>query len=206
MFLCNISLYSIRIYLYHHTHPQLFLFWLSFSFLLDLFLHSSFVAFRATTSQGNSSFSTISFCVFILYNWILNARWIARQLIFRRIQVFVVVQLLSLVWLFVIPWTEARQAFLSLTISGSFLKLMSVEWVKPSNHLILCCPRLFLSSIFPSIRVFSNESTLCIRWPKAWSFSPSNEYSGLISQELSLQHIQIIRTAQLKKKKTHQKN
>ena len=83
------------------------------------------------------------------------------------------------------PWTAAHQASLSNTITGSFLKLMSIELVMSSNHLILCCPLLFLPSIFPSIRVFSNESVLCIRWPKYWSFSFSissfNEYSGLIS-------------------------
>ena len=84
------------------------------------------------------------------------------------------------------PWTAACQASLSITNSQSLLKLMSIESVMPSNHLILCCPLLLLSSIFPSIRVFSNESALCIRWPKYWSFSfsirPSmNKYSGLIS-------------------------
>ena len=94
------------------------------------------------------------------------------------------VQLLSRVQLFATPWTAARQASLSITNSQSLLKLMSIESVMPSNHLILCCP-LLLPSIVPSIRVFSNESVLCIRWPKYWSFSftinPSNEYSGLIS-------------------------
>ena len=97
----------------------------------------------------------------------------------------VVVQSLSRVRLFVTPRTAARQASLSITNSRSFLKLLSIELVMPSNHLILCRPLLFLPSIFPSIRVFSNESVLCIRWPKYWSFSfiisPSNEYSGLIS-------------------------
>jgi len=82
------------------------------------------------------------------------------------------------------PWTAARQASLSITNSQSLLKLMSIESVMPSNHLILC-PLLLLPSIFPSIKVFSNESVLCIRWPKYWSFSfnisPSNEYTGLIS-------------------------
>ena len=80
-------------------------------------------------------------------------------------------------------WTAARQAYLSFTISQSLLKLMSIESVMPSNHLILCHPFLLLPSIFPSIRAFSNESVLRIRWPKYWSFSirPSNEYSGLIS-------------------------
>ena len=83
------------------------------------------------------------------------------------------------------PWTATRQDSLSFTNSQSLLKLMSIESVMPSNHLILCCPLLLLPSIFPSIRVFSNESALRIRWPKYWSFSfnisPSNEYSGLIS-------------------------
>ena len=87
--------------------------------------------------------------------------------------------------LFAIPWTVARQAPLSFTISRSLLKPMSIELVMPPNHLILCRPLLLLSSIFPSIRVFSNELALCTRWPNYWSFSfsisPSNEYSGLIS-------------------------
>ena len=94
------------------------------------------------------------------------------------------VQSLSRVWLFATPWTAARQAS-SQTISWSLLRLMSIESVMPSNHLILCHPLLLLPSIFPSIRVFSNESVLCIRCPMYWSFSfsicPSNEYSGLIS-------------------------
>ena len=92
------------------------------------------------------------------------------------------VQSLIHVWFFVTPWT-AHQASLSITSSRSLLELMSIESVMPSNHLILYCPLFLLLSIFPSIRVFSNESTLCIRWPKYWSFSisPSNEYSELIS-------------------------
>ena len=92
---------------------------------------------------------------------------------------------LSHVQLFATPWTAARQASLSITNSQSLLKLMSIESVMPSNHFILCCPLLLPLSIFPSIRVFSNESVLRIRWPKYWSFSfsisPSNEHSGLIS-------------------------
>ena len=92
---------------------------------------------------------------------------------------------LSHVWLFATPWTAAHQASLSLTTSQSLLKLMSIKLVMSSNHLILCYPLLLLPSIFPSIRVFSSESVLRIRWPKYWSFSfnidPSNEYSGLIS-------------------------
>ena len=95
------------------------------------------------------------------------------------------VQSLRHVQLFVAPWTAACQASLSITNSRSLLKLMSIELLMPSNHHILCCPLLLLSSIFTSIRVFSKESILCIRWPKYWSFSfsisPSYEYSGLIS-------------------------
>ena len=97
---------------------------------------------------------------------------------------FISVHSLSRVQLFATPWTTARQASLSITNSQSLPKLMSIESVTPSNHLILCCP-LLPPSIFPSIRVFSNESVLHIRWPKYWSLSfiisPSNEYSGLIS-------------------------
>ena len=95
------------------------------------------------------------------------------------------VQLLSHVQFFATPWTAALQASLSITNSRSPPKLMSIESVMPSNHLILCCPLLLLSSIFPNIRVFSNELALHIRWPKYWSFSfnisPSNEHPGLIS-------------------------
>ena len=95
------------------------------------------------------------------------------------------VQLLSHVLLFVTPWTATHQAFPSSTHSRPLLKLMSIESVMPSNHIILCHPLLLLPSIFPSIRVFSNELVLHIRGPKYWSFSfsisPSNEYSGLIS-------------------------
>ena len=95
-----------------------------------------------------------------------------------------VVQLLSCVWLFVTPWTAARQTSLSITNSWSLLKPMSIELVMPSNHLIFCRPLLLLSSIFHRIRVLSHELALRIRWPKYWNFnfsiSPSTEYSGLI--------------------------
>ena len=95
------------------------------------------------------------------------------------------VQLLSGVQLFVTPWTAAHQDSLSIINSKSLLKLMSIESVMLSNHLILCCPLFFPPSIFPSIRIFSNKPVLYIRWPKYWSFSfnitPSNEHSGLIS-------------------------
>ena len=105
-------------------------------------------------------------------------------LIFSLLQ-FSSVQSLSRVRLFATPWIAACQASLSITNSHSSLRLMSIESVMPSSHLILCCPLLLLPSIFPSIRVFSKESVLHIRWPKYWSFSfnisPSNEHSGLIS-------------------------
>ena len=98
---------------------------------------------------------------------------------------FCSVQSLSHVWLFATPWTAAHQASLSITSSGSLLKLVSIQLVMPSNHLILCHSLLLPPSIFPSIKVFSNELALCIRWSKYWSFSfnisPSNEHPGLIS-------------------------
>ena len=104
---------------------------------------------------------------------------------YNKMYQFSSVQSLSRVRLFVTPWTAAHQASLSITNSRSLPKLMSIESVMPSNHLILCRPLLLLPSIFPSIRVLSNESVLCIRWPKYWSFSfnisPSNEHPGLIS-------------------------
>ena len=115
---------------------------------------------------SNSPFKTINTCFYILV-------------------LFCSVHLLSSVWLFVTPWTAACQAPLSITNFWSLLKCMSIESVMPSNHLILCHYILFPPSIFQSIRVFSNESVLHIRWPKYWSFnfsiSPTNEYSGLIS-------------------------
>ena len=95
--------------------------------------------------------------------------------------IFSSVQSLSHVQLFATPWVTAHQAYLSITNSRSLLKLMSIESVMPSSHLILCHPLLLLPPIPPSIRVFFNESSLCIRWPKYWSISPSNEHTGLIS-------------------------
>ena len=104
---------------------------------------------------------------------------------YNEIYQFSSVQSLSCVWVSAISWTAVHQASLSITNSWSLLKLVSIESVMPSSHLILCCPHLLQPLIFPSIRVFSNESVLHIRWPKYWSFnfniSPSNEYSGLIS-------------------------
>ena len=102
-------------------------------------------------------------------------------------------QSLSRVWLFVTPWTAAHQASLSISNSQSLLKLICIELVMPSNYLILCSPLLLLPSIFPSIRAFSNESVLHIRWPKYWSFSfsisPFNKYSGLISFRMDCKEI-----------------
>ena len=101
------------------------------------------------------------------------------------LDIYLVVRSLSCVWPFATPRTAGCQACLSFTVSQSWLRLMSIESMMPSNHLILCHPLFLLPSIFPSIRVFSNESVPHIRWPKYWSFSlsisPSNEYSGLIS-------------------------
>ena len=118
-------------------------------------------------------------CLVIL---VLNSWW---SFLFSPLYQFSSVQSLSRVWLFATPWTAACQASPSITSSWSSLKLMSIESAMPSNHLIICHLLLLPPSIFPSIRIFSNESALCIRWPKYWSFSfnisPSNEYSGLIS-------------------------
>ena len=114
-----------------------------------------------------------------------NTLWGRRSVWFRNTETGSSVQSLSCVQLFATPWTAAHQASLSITNSQSLLKLMSIESVMPSNHLILCSPLLLPPSVFPSIRVFSNESVLHIRWPKYWSFSfnisPSNEHPGLIS-------------------------
>ena len=113
------------------------------------------------------------------------------------------IQSLSHVQLFVIPWTAACQVSLSITNSQSLLKLMSIESVMPSNHLILCHPLLLLPSIFPSIRVFSNKSVLHIRWPKYWSFSfsicPSSEYSGLISFRIDWLDLQVFSNTTVQK-------
>ena len=110
------------------------------------------------------------------------------------------VQSLSHVQLFMVPWTTARQASLSITNSQSLLKLVSIESVMPSNHLILCRPLLIPPSVFPSIRLFSNESALRIRWPKYWSFSfnisPSNEPSGLISFRMDWLHLLAVQGTQ----------
>ena len=113
-------------------------------------------------------------------------RWMDKEVVVHTYnEIFVVVQSLSHVWLFVTPWTAACRVSLSCTIFWTLLKLMSIESMMPSNHFTLCRPILLLPSVFPSIRVFFRELALRIRWPKYWSFSfsvsPSNEYSELIS-------------------------
>ena len=127
----------------------------------------------------------LSVSILIVTNGRVFIIFTAKFYVCMYISVWVSVQLLSHVRLFVAPWTAARQASLSITNFWSLPKLMSIELVMPSNHLILCRPLLLLPSIFPSIRVFSKESALHIRWPKYWSFSfnisPSNEHPGLIS-------------------------
>ena len=123
--------------------------------------------------------------VSVFFSFFFLLLWQYPSIKFESLTQFSSVQLLSRVRLFATPWTAACQASLSITTSQSSPKPMSIVSVMPSNHLLLCCPLLLLPSIFPSIRVFSNESALCIRWPKYWSFSfnisPSNEHPGLIS-------------------------
>ena len=141
---------------------------------------------RIPSPRGQGPF--LHFC--ILYHCVLtgfhSACHIAytNQIINFNAQ-FSLVESFSRVWLFATPWTAACQASLSITNSWGLLRLLSIELLMPSSHLILCCPLLLPPSIFPSIRVFSNESALHIRWPKCWSFSfnisPSNEHPGLIS-------------------------
>ena len=118
-------------------------------------------------------------------NILIFCVWFHLQQLFTLFLQFGSVQLLSRVWILATPWTATRQASLSITNSRGLLKLMSIESVMPSNHLILCCPLLLLPSIFPSIRVFSNESALHIRWPKysnfSFNISPSKEHPGMIS-------------------------
>ena len=151
----------------------------------------------STTHGRGYAHKDYGFLPFTSY-WINELHWVLNSTnpnhgvyILRVIKLwFISVQLLSHIWLFATPWTAAQQASLSITKSWSSLKLMSIESVMPSNHLILCCPLLLPPSIFPSITVFSNESILSIRWPKYWSFSfsisPFNEYLGLISFRIGL--------------------
>ena len=144
------------------------------NFLMQKIPLEAYIITRQTIRKGEECYWSIDlvFCSFPI---------LSQLTVFQ----FSSVQSLSHIRLFVTPWTAARQVSLSITNTWSLLKLMNIESVMPSKHLILCHPLLLLPSIFPSIRVFSNESVLRIRWPKYWSFSfsisPSNEYSGLIS-------------------------
>ena len=130
----------------------------------------------------------------VRHNWASKHVCIYRKL--THLDQFSWVQFLSHVWLFVNPWTAACQTSLSITNSRSLLKLMSMALIMSSNHLVLCHPLLHPPSIFPSIRVFSNESVLCIRWLKYWSFSfsisLSNEYSGRISFKIDWLNLLVV--------------
>ena len=146
-------------------------------------IKSSFIEHFCSVALRNAEgMQKITDLVFLPWGATFNRHWWTYKPSYNAVSS---VQSLSRVWLFATPWTAAHQASLSITNSQSIPKLRSIESVMPSNHLILCCPFLLLPSIFLSIKVFSNESVLRIRWPKYWSFSfsicPSNKYSGLIS-------------------------
>ena len=155
----------------------------SFKFLFKIkLLKIIFIWFDQKSKEGNK------YTYFGVYDFNKEIEWILKvisKIAFLSKESFSLVQLLSCVRLFATPWITACQASLSITNSRSLLKLMPIESVMPSNHLILCRPLLLLPPIPPSIRVFSNESTLRMRWPKYWSFSfsisPSSEHPGLIS-------------------------
>ena len=140
-------------------------------------LHQNVLLFVVNTVPEQMDYMAVTSCFVFRRFWEFSLN----PCVYHFIVNMVVVQSLSCVWLFGIPWTAAHQASLSFTIS-SLLKFMFIESVMLSNHLIFYCPLLLLLSFFPSIRVFSSESALCIRWPKYWSFSisSSSEYSGLI--------------------------
>ena len=140
---------------------------------------SSFAAFHPSTNSRSSEWMRAP-----LQEGLLATSYGAESLVRGgHLSFAIVVQSLNRVQLFATPWTAAHKVSLSFTISQSLLRLVSIESVIPSNHLIFCHPLHFLPSIFPSIRIFSSELTLHIKWPKYWSFSlsPSNEYSALIS-------------------------
>ena len=144
-------------------------------------IHCSILAWRISWIEKSGGLQSMEWQR-VRHDWATNT--LTEQNV-SHVNVFSSVQSLSHVRLFATPWTAAHHTSLSITNSQSFLKLLSIESVMPSNHLILCRPLLLLSSIFLSIRIFSKESVLCIRWPKYWSFSfsisPPNEYSELIS-------------------------
>ena len=145
-----------------YTTGHCFCFGSASSFLVELFLHSSPVAYWAPTKQGSSSFSVISFCLFILCSWILDASWTVKQLIFRRIQGFVVVQLLSHIWLFVTPWTVSRQASCPSPTPGAYSNsCSSIGWCHPTISASVIpfssCPQYFpASGSFPICQFFAS--------------------------------------------------
>ena len=154
---------------------KLFFYHCAFGWFLSVYLPD-----HSMHSSVSPSLLLIPFGVFYISVVFFSSDWF-----FFTFSQFSSVQSLSRVWLFATPWITAHQDSWSITNSQSSLRLTSIESVMPSSHLILCCPLLLLSPIPPSIRVFSNESTLCMRWPKYWSFSfsiiPFKEYPGLIS-------------------------
>ena len=150
--------------------------------------------FSCYFSQKDFSLLQLGLSSFLYIYLVFSIHWVI-----AHFSVFSSVQSLGPVQLFVIPWSAACQASLSITKSQSLLKLLSIKSVMSSNHLILCCPLLLPPSTFPSIKVFSNESILCIRWPKYWSFSfsisSSNEYSGLMSFRIDWFHLLAVQGA-----------
>ena len=153
----------------------------------SLFSHSTYKFASANPKLPVYSSPTISVSLFQFYIWLhlCHILYIIIYIFKFSWYIFSSVQSLSHIWLFAAPWIAARQASLSITYSQSLLKLMPIESMMPSSHLILCRPLLLLPPIPPSIRGFSNESTLRMRWPKYWSFSfsisPSSEHPGLTS-------------------------
>jgi len=195
------SLYLLIPYSYLALPPSLFppvttsLFCLSVSLFLFCYIHLLASFLDSTYKWYHTIFVSLHLTYFTKHNTLpgpsmllkmqefYSLLWLGR--VFPYIFIYIGFQLLSHVWLFATPWTAAHQAPLSSTVYQSLLKFMSIESVVLSSHLIFCCHLLLLPSAFPSLRVFSNESILHIRWPKYWSFSfsisPSNGYSGLIS-------------------------
>ena len=178
MHLCklNITIFSIPCQFYLYLWPRQFYLYLSFLFYPNQCLRN----IRITT------INSVAWVILLTLQLLCPMEWINFYLYPSQIMYqFNSVQSLSHVWLFETPWIATRQASLSITNSRSSIKLMSIESVMPSSHLILCHPLLLLPPIPPSIRVFFNESTLHMRWPRYWSFSfgirPSNEHPGLIS-------------------------
>ena len=165
---------------------EVFLFKHFAQFLIGLFvslLISTYLYILDDNILSDTSFINISSSLCLLFSLFLTVYFAEQKFLILMTSNYVVVQSLSCVQLFATPWTAAQQVSLSFTVAQSLLKFISIESVMPSNHLILCFPLLLLPSIFPSIKVFSNELAIHNRWPKYWSFSisPFNDYSGLIS-------------------------